>query len=160
MIGGMTGDEPIRWIERSEGGWDEALAEVVDRELSLLRPEVRADALTVGRLLHDEFEEFGASGRRWDRAEVIAALAAEPGDVMPEADEFRAVRLADDVVLLTYRARRPGRVRRGGLRRFGGDRPSTGEAAPPERTAGRGARRPSAARPPGEPRRHHLLLVP
>lgn len=106
----MTRHEPVRWIETSEAGWDQALAEVVDRELSLLAPDVRADAVTVNRLLHDEFEEFGASGRRWNRADLVAALAAEPGDVVPEADGFRAVWLADDAVLLTYRAGRPDRT--------------------------------------------------
>jgi hypothetical protein len=53
-------------------------------------------------LIAEDFEEFGASGRRWDRASTVAALA----DVAtPRAVDLRAFamhRLAEDVVLVTY----------------------------------------------------------
>jgi ribonuclease HI len=75
--------------------------EVVAKELSLLRADTRADAAEVAGLLHDDFREFGASGRVWDRDSVAKALAAEPGDGA-EAHDLDAVRLADNVVLLTY----------------------------------------------------------
>ena len=89
---------------------DDAIAEVIDKELALLQPDVRADPEAVAGLLHDEFREFGASGRTWDRAQTIASLADETGEVWAEAEDMEAVRLADAVVLLTYRARRPDRV--------------------------------------------------
>ncbi len=38
----------------------------------------------------------------WDRASVVAALAGDPA-VVGEAGDFVPVRLAEDVVLLTYR---------------------------------------------------------
>lgn len=83
--------------------------EVVAGELALLTPEVRRDPAAVGRLLHDDFVEFGASGRIWDRAATIAALAA--GTSQPvEACDLRAVRVGPEAVLVTYRARRPDRV--------------------------------------------------
>jgi hypothetical protein len=89
---------------------DQAVTEVVAKELALLRPAVRGDRATVLGLLHEDFVEFGASGRIWDRTQIADALARDPGDVTPEAEEMRAVRLDEHVILLTYRARRPDRV--------------------------------------------------
>ena len=54
------------------------LAEVVRRERQLLDPAVRARADQVETLLHPDFVEYGASGRVWDRAAIIAALVADP----------------------------------------------------------------------------------
>ena len=46
--------------------------------------------------------EHGASGRVWGRDSIIAALGDDPRPT-GEAAGFESVRLADDVVLLTYR---------------------------------------------------------
>ena len=82
------------------------VAEVVEKELSLLRPETRANPGAVQRLLHERFREFGASGRIWDRSAIAQTLAADPGQGA-EANDVTAVRVAADVVLLTYHARSP-----------------------------------------------------
>jgi ribonuclease HI len=82
---------------------DEAeLQTVVERERLLLRADVRADAARVEQLLHPDFLEFGASGRSWHRAAIVDSLAADP-TTSGVATGFAPVRLADDVVLLTYR---------------------------------------------------------
>lgn len=81
---------------------DEDLAEVVRRERQLLDPRLRSSGERVRELLHPDFVEHGASGRVWDRDAVIAALDADP-ELSGEGAEFLPVRLADDVVLLTYR---------------------------------------------------------
>ena len=78
------------------------LAEVVRRERQLLDPALRADGEFVAGLLHRDYVEYGASGRVWDREGVVAALQADPG-VPAEATGFEPVRLAGDVVLLTFR---------------------------------------------------------
>jgi hypothetical protein len=75
--------------------------EVVELELRLLEPEVRADRAMVERLLHPEFREFGTAGRVWDRASMVAALAEDPGP-RAEASEVDARLVAPDVVLVTY----------------------------------------------------------
>ncbi len=94
---------------RHVSGSDPDVDEVVAKELALLRPDIRADATEVAGLLHDDFREFGASGRVWDRQSVAKALAAEPGDG-GEAHDLDAVRLADNVVLLTYATGPPART--------------------------------------------------
>jgi hypothetical protein len=46
-------------------------------EARLYRPEVRADARALMRLLDEDFFEIGASGAVWTRGEVIEALRGE-----------------------------------------------------------------------------------
>jgi ribonuclease HI len=77
------------------------LDEVVELELRLLDPAVRADPAEVERLLHPEFREIGASGRMWDRDSMVAALAEEPG-TGATASEVEARMVAHEVVLVTY----------------------------------------------------------
>jgi hypothetical protein len=65
-------------------------------------------------VLHDDFVEYGASGRRWDRAAILAVV--RDAEAIPAAslslEAFEATSLAEDVVLATYGLREhgPGRV--------------------------------------------------
>lgn len=72
-----------------------------DLEESLFKPEVRASASTLDRLLADEFVEFGSSGVASNKNDVIEALQAEPAMQRTLVD-FGAWLLAPGVVLLTY----------------------------------------------------------
>ena len=110
---------------------DEAVAEVIALERGLLTREVRSSAAALDALLDPEFTETGASGRRWTRAEILAALPAEagagagPGPPGPDriADHAMAGRrLAADVIMLTFETNNQGRrARRVSLwRRSGG----------------------------------------
>ncbi len=104
---------------------------VITAERALLDPATRSDRSRVAALLADDFREIGASGRLFDRAAIIDALAAErpapadgpapeavpapvpaPTPVPRELDELVATRIVDDLVLLTYRLRGPGGVSR------------------------------------------------
>ena len=79
-------------------------------EEQLLAPEVRRSAERVGRMLADDFVEFGSSGRAYDKAQIIEALQQEAPDpdVRIRVTEFAARRLAPEVVLVTYRSVRQG----------------------------------------------------
>ena len=108
---------------------DEAVAEVIALERALLTREVRSSAAALDALLDPEFTETGASGRRWTRAGILAALpagaGAGPGPPGPAriADHAMAGRrLAADVVMLTFETHHEGRrARRVSLwRRSGG----------------------------------------
>jgi hypothetical protein len=84
---------------------DEDVQLVIDLELRLLEPQVRASTGELDRLLHPDFAEFGASGRKWDRSETIASLTkAQPpcGEAPVNALEITGTQLADDVVHVTY----------------------------------------------------------
>ncbi len=85
---------------------------VIGLELQLLQPQVRASAGELEKLLHPDFYEFGASGRKWDRSDTILALTGErpPAEDAPaSAAEITGIRLADDVVHVTYLSRRDER---------------------------------------------------
>jgi hypothetical protein len=95
-------------------------AEVVRRELLLLDPAVRADKDRVRELLHPNFVEFGASGRIWDAATMVDALATDSASIGSEPDsasispmvaDLIPASLSADVVLLTYRIDDPARPR-------------------------------------------------
>ena len=79
-------------------------------EEELLKPEVRRSPLRVGRLLAEEFIEFGSSGRVYDKRQIIESLQQETPDPTTRLSlvEFAARRLAPEVVLLTYRTVRDG----------------------------------------------------
>jgi hypothetical protein len=80
--------------------------EVIALELRLLDPQIRASPGEVDLLLHEDFAEVGASGRRWDRASTIESLASETGPA-PEVTDLVARPIADQVVLVTYLDSRP-----------------------------------------------------
>jgi hypothetical protein len=94
---------------------DEDVQLVIDLELRLLEPQVRASAMELDRLLHPDFFEFGASARKWDRSETITSLTSgqPPGADEPvNALEITGTRLAGDVVHVTYLSLRDRRCAR------------------------------------------------
>ncbi|MFI8190003.1 DUF4440 domain-containing protein [Streptomyces sp. NPDC085946] len=103
-----------------------AVDAAVRRELALLDPQVRRSPARLGALLHPDFHEFGASGRHWDRASVIAALTeggeTGPGTAPVVISRPRGVQLAPDVVHLTFATEHHGRrAHRSSLWRLTGD---------------------------------------
>ena len=81
---------------------------VIGLELQLLDPQVRASAADVEKLLHPDFCEFGACGRKRDRAEIIAALTGErppAGNALATVAGIAGIRLAGDVVHVTHLSR-------------------------------------------------------
>lgn len=88
---------------------DQAVQAAIDLELRLLDPEVRASADSVLELLHPEFVEFGASGRRWDVESVLATLGSVSPDSPVVVTRMKGVLLAPGVVHLTYFADNQGR---------------------------------------------------
>ncbi|WP_374351110.1 DUF4440 domain-containing protein [Chitinimonas sp.] len=80
-------------------------AHLIDLETELLR----ADARRLDALLDEAFEEIGASGRTFGKADVLARLPAEAAPrFLPEA--FTARMLAEGLAQLCYRLTiiRPG----------------------------------------------------
>ena len=132
---------------------DEAVAEVIALERALLTREVRSSAAALDALLDPEFTETGASGRRWTRAEILAALPAGAGPSPPGPDRIAdhamaGRRLAADVVMLTFETDHEGRrARRVSLWRRSGGRwrllYHQGTLVPPGRSC-RPVKRPAA----------------
>jgi hypothetical protein len=76
-----------------------------DLEEQLLQSQVRTCAEKVRALLADEFVEFGASGRVWNKEEIVEALKSEAPCRRSMAD-FSVRGLVPDAALVTYRATR------------------------------------------------------
>ncbi len=76
---------------------------VVANERRLHAPEVRSSRDAVSDLLDQDFREVGASGRVWDRASVLDAMAREDAPLGVVVQDMVATRLAPTVILLTYR---------------------------------------------------------
>jgi hypothetical protein len=75
---------------------------VMNLERELLSPEVRRSAVRLGELLADEFVEFGASGRTYDKRSIIDSLVHTESTETFEVDNFRLVTCSDDSALVTY----------------------------------------------------------
>jgi hypothetical protein len=99
---------------------DADAAEVLRRELYLLKPAARAESDAVLALLHTDFTEIGTSGRFWDRPGVAEALVTEsqhtdraPDGPSPPAARVTGLacaRLAVDVIQVTYTLQEPERT--------------------------------------------------
>ncbi|MCZ0982578.1 DUF4440 domain-containing protein [Streptomyces diastatochromogenes] len=92
---------------------ESSVAEVIERELLLLSPAVRSSRESTDRLLDPEFVEVGASGRRWDRRSMLAAMpvmqgAADDGPRYVATGMTGAV-LAPGIVHLTFETVLDGR---------------------------------------------------
>jgi GNAT superfamily N-acetyltransferase len=76
-------------------------------ELRLLEPGMRSSSARLDELLAADFVEFGASGRRYDKAGIVASIGA---DDFSEAitDDFEVHLLAPGLALATYRLRTRG----------------------------------------------------
>ena len=70
-------------------------------EIELLRPEVRSSSKRLDELLADDFREFGESGKRYTKQDVLTSLS-NPAGVTFAVSEFRARELVPGIVLATY----------------------------------------------------------
>ncbi|GLP96488.1 DUF4440 domain-containing protein [Paraferrimonas sedimenticola] len=83
---------------------DEALKQsLIELELHLLKPEVRADAMALDKYLADDFFEFGSSGVAFGKTEVMQRL---PSETSPRVDThgFRVRKLGEGLAQIIYRA--------------------------------------------------------
>jgi len=72
-------------------------------EEALADPEVRASRYAMASLLSDDFREFGASGRVFDKETILGLLADEPDGDSYLVEELEVTRLGPDTALATYR---------------------------------------------------------
>lgn len=82
---------------------DELIHQLRRLEEELHLPETRRNVTRLRMLLHPDFEEFGRSGRRYSRDEVLLELPDGDHGVI-RVDEFQVSLIADGVALLTYRS--------------------------------------------------------
>ncbi len=71
-------------------------------EMEMLDPAVRADPVRVRELLHDDFIEFGSTGRVYNKEILVEMLRTERPSTVSIRD-FTVRQLASDTALVTYR---------------------------------------------------------
>lgn len=83
----------------------ELTAHLRQLEEELLRPTTRHNPQRAAELLADDFREFGASGRIFDKAAILAELATEQPAGFTLTD-FACQQIAPEIALITYRSTR------------------------------------------------------
>lgn len=81
-----------------------SVEEVIGLEVELHQEATRRGRVRMEALLHPEFVEFGRSGRRYTREDVLAEFTGEVAHPVIHAENFELAELAEGVVLLTYRS--------------------------------------------------------
>ena len=77
---------------------------VIQLEKSLLEPANRTDLVTLQKLLHDEFVEFGSSGCIYNKQDILNLLPHEqPRMLKIESTSINTKKLSDSCILLTYK---------------------------------------------------------
>lgn len=80
-----------------------AREELLELERRLLDPEVRKSVVSVDRLLHPEFTEFGSGGRVYDKEMMVSIMTREAPAPPVMIRDFATKELAAGVALVTYR---------------------------------------------------------
>ena len=81
---------------------DELEAILHAAEAALLQAQRGGDLGAVATLLADDFEEIGSSGRHYDRAEVLQALADAPPLQTASLQDFSLRRLTPELALVRF----------------------------------------------------------
>lgn len=82
----------------------EWLRQIQALEVELHQPATRCDPKRVAALLHEDFEEIGRSGLRYDKCQTVAALEMEADYPQIFAQGFKRVQISAGTVLLTYKS--------------------------------------------------------
>ena len=83
------------------------LADLIELEVLLHQAEVRTNRETLDALLHEDFLEFGRSGIRYSKAEILEELLAEGESTENSSiwsQEFELSLLSPSIALLTYKS--------------------------------------------------------
>ncbi len=75
---------------------------IKDLEVELLQPSVRRSADRLNELLADDFLEFGASGSRHNKRDVLKHLP-RLDEVKYTVHDFATIQISPDTILATYR---------------------------------------------------------
>ena len=83
---------------------EELLRHLRGLEVTLHQPAVRCDSSQLALLLHDEFVEFGRSGRRYTRADVLIEFSQASSPAVIWSQDYVLVQLDKNFALLTYKS--------------------------------------------------------
>ena len=73
-----------------------------EQEEALLDADIRGSELQLGKLLAEEFVEFGSSGVRYDRQSIVGALANAAQNEKLSLTDFNLIAWADGLAAVSY----------------------------------------------------------
>jgi len=73
-------------------------------EAELHKPEIRSNRDQLTALLHESFVEYGRSGRRYDKEEILKQIPSKNSTESVWSQEYALQEIADDVALLLYKS--------------------------------------------------------
>ena len=76
---------------------------ILDLEQQLASPSTRGNADVLEQLIDDDFVEFGASGKRFSKTDIIKLLMEENNFPTYELADFSVRSLGDSALIATYR---------------------------------------------------------
>ena len=76
--------------------------ELYELELALARRDEAAIPGGYEAVIDEAFVEFGSSGRRWERDEILELLTSEPRTDAVRIEAFEAFEIGQGVVLVNY----------------------------------------------------------
>ena len=79
-------------------------------ELEVLRPETRESALRLDQLLSYDFLEFGESGKRYTKLQILDLLPKQR-EMECRIDDFKVTKISENTMLATYRLEKDGKSR-------------------------------------------------
>lgn len=79
---------------------------IKELELSLLKPEVRSSKEALDKLLADDFVEFGTSGNKYTKADILERLPNTIEKVEYTVSDFSVEMPSDDVAITTFKTER------------------------------------------------------
>ncbi len=79
---------------------------IKELELSLLKPEIRSSKEALDRLLADDFIEFGTSGNKYTKADILERLPNTLEKVEYLMSDFSVEMSSEDVAVVTFKTDR------------------------------------------------------
>lgn len=83
---------------------DDLLRNLRSLEVELHQPFARLGVNRLDELLHDSFLEFGKSGARYTKADILESLPAKGRSSNIWSEDYELSELANGIALLTYKA--------------------------------------------------------
>jgi hypothetical protein len=79
---------------------------IKELELSLLNPEIRSSKGTLDKLLADDFVEFGTSGKKYTKADILERLPNTPERVEYKMSDFTVNTPSENIAIATFKTER------------------------------------------------------
>ncbi|MCP5375406.1 MAG: DUF4440 domain-containing protein [Rickettsiaceae bacterium] len=75
-------------------------------ELSLLKPEVRSSKDMLDKLIADDFIEFGTSGNKYTKKDILDRLPNSPEDARYQASDFSIEMSPENFVVVKFKTKK------------------------------------------------------